>query len=209
MLFALLIGSFQANSQILEFHRKDTTDQNKTYPRYRDLEFKFQYGVHAPTGVDELEETVEANPFTATELRIGWKGYGRRKWHRFYKCPTYGLGLYQATFIPQENSLGNPSAIYAFFHAPFKRWKKTSFDYDIGIGLSYNFIGYDPETNPNQTAIGSEHNVYFNASFEYAFPISDRFNMTAGLNFTHFFQWPKQNSQQRGKPVFYQYSAEI
>lgn len=184
--FSLSLLSISSYGQILEFHQKDTTDQNKTYPRYRTLEFKLQYGVHAPTGVDELEETVEANPYTSTEFRIGWKGYGRRKWHRFYKFPTYGFGLYQAYFVPSSSSLGNPSAMYAFLNAPFVRWKKTSFVYDIGIGLAYNFLGYDPEKNPEQTAIGSEHNVYFNLSLEYAFPISDRFDMTAGFNFTHF-----------------------
>ena len=182
----MLISFTNLWAQILEFHKKDTTDSNRSYPRYVDLELVIHGGVHAPTGVDELENTVEANPFTATEIRVGWKGYGRRKWHRFYHYPTYGVGWYQASFIPQENVLGNPSALYAFFHAPFKRWKKTAIAYDVGVGVSYNFLGYDPEKNPEQTAIGSEHNVYFNLAFDYDFPISYRFDMSAGINFTHF-----------------------
>jgi hypothetical protein len=128
-----------SDAQILEFHKKDTIDENKMLPRYRDLQIKFQYGLHAPTGVDELRKTIEEHPFRALELRFGWKGYGRKRWHQFYNFPTYGLGFYQATFTPQKNILGNPSALYTFFHAPFKRWKNSSFDYDIGVGISYNF----------------------------------------------------------------------
>ncbi len=177
---------YKSNGQIFEFYQKDTTDQNHHYPRYSFLELKIHYGAHLPTGVDELQNTVESNPFTATEIRLGWKGYGRRMWHQLYSYPTYGVGLYQATFVPQESILGNPSAIYGFFNAPIKRWKNSAINYDVGAGLSYNFIGYDPESNPSQRAIGSEFNVYFNVQFEYEFLLSKRMDMAVGFDFTHF-----------------------
>lgn len=175
----------RSNAQIVEFHQKDTSDINKTYYRYNNWSFKFQYGGHLPTGVESLAN-IEANPYTVYEFRFGVDGYGRRKWHQLFNFPEYGLGFYQAVFIPNNNSLGNPNAIYLFFNAPFKRWENTSLNYDVSVGLSYNFLGYDPEQNPEQTAIGSNENVHFAFMLEYAFPFSDKFESSVGLGFTHF-----------------------
>ncbi len=184
-LLGLILWVFQAQAQTFDFHTSDTTDQNKSYPMYYTGELKYHFGAHLPTGVSSLKE-LEENPFSAMEFRLGVKGYGRKKWHQFFNYPTYGLGYYQAVFHPKSNVLGNPSAVFLYFNAPFKKGKKVEFGYDLGIGISYNFIGYDPESNPDQTAIGSDANVYFAASLEARYKLSKRLEGTTGLDFTHF-----------------------
>ncbi|ANQ51067.1 acyloxyacyl hydrolase [Flammeovirga sp. MY04] len=181
--FVLL--SIVINAQTVDFLKADTTDTNKTYPRYMFAQTKLHYGGHFSTGVDGLEE-VERNNFSAMELRVGWKGYGRKRWQKLMGYPSYGFGLYQATFFPEANILGSPSAVYGFFNAPFKRYKKWSLNYDLGVGLAYDFFGYDPENNPDQTAIGSDFNVYFTVSVEGEFKLSRRLDLTTGFLFTHF-----------------------
>ncbi|MBB6463385.1 acyloxyacyl hydrolase [Flammeovirga kamogawensis] len=175
----------KCNAQSLEFLKADTTDSNKTYPRQIFGQTKIHFGGHFSTGVDGLEE-VENNYFSALELRVGWKGYGRKKWHQLFGYPTYGFGLYQATFFPEANILGNPSALYGFFNGPFKTYNKWSLNYDLGAGLAYDFFGYDPKNNPDQTAIGSDFNFYLTVSVEGNFKISRRLDGSAGLLFTHF-----------------------
>lgn len=175
-----------SKAQTLDFHRSDTTNSGQKHPIFKHVSFRPQYGLHFPTGVDELEESVERNPFIALDFRYGVQGYGYRKWHQFFKYPTYGIGYYQAIFTPADNTLGNPSAVYMYFNAPFKRWEKSSFNYDVSVGLAYNFLNYDPESNPNQTAIGSEANVHFAATLEYAFALSENWDGGVGVNVTHF-----------------------
>ncbi len=181
----ILLFSITIQAQTYDFLKSDTTDSNKTMPRQIFGQTKVHWGGHFSTGVDGLEE-VENNYFSALELRVGWKGYGRKKWQELFGYPSYGFGLYQATFYPEANILGSPSAVYGFFNAPFKRYNKWSLNYDLGVGLAYDFFGYDPKENPDQTAIGSEFNVYFTVSVEGQFKISRRLDGTAGLLFTHF-----------------------
>ncbi|MBD0400160.1 acyloxyacyl hydrolase [Flammeovirga sp. EKP202] len=181
----LFLSTLTIYAQTWDFLKADTTDANKTYPRQIFGQTKVHFGGHFSTGVDGLEE-VERNYFSALELRVGWKGYGRKKWHKLFGYPNYGFGLYQATFFPEANILGSPSAMYGFFNAPFRRYKKWSLMYDLGVGLAYDFFGYDPKDNPDQTAIGSEFNVYFTVSVEGEFKISPRIDGTVGLLFTHF-----------------------
>ena len=143
-------------------------------------------GGHLPTGVDFLQKTVESKPFMAFDLKVGWKGCGYRKWQRFFNFPTYGVGIYTASFLPKQNVLGRPIALYTFVNAPFTRWKKSSFNYDLGMGLAYNFAEFDPENNPQQTAIGSDRNLYFDAALEYNMQLSRNFDAAVGVNLTHF-----------------------
>lgn len=184
LVFALFFVN-TVEAQTWDFLKSDTTDTNKTYPRQIFGQTKFHFGGHFSTGVDGLEE-VENNYFSAMELRVGWKGYGRKKWQELFGYPSYGFGLYQATFFPEANILGRPTAFYGFFNAPFKRYKNWSLMYDVGVGLAFDFFGYDPKENPDQTAIGSDYNVYFTVSIEGDFKISRRIDGTAGFLFTHF-----------------------
>ena len=185
-IIGLVCLSVPVVSQPLDFHKWDTTDQNRTYPVNNTLELRLHYGGHVETGVPLLNQTVEANPFYAFDFRYGWKGYGRKAWQQLYKFPTYGFGWYQALFIPVNNQLGNPSAVYFFFNQPLWLNSKVTLGYELQFGLSYNFIAYDPVHNPDQYAIGSPNNVHAGVMLEARFPLSQRLDATAGLGFVHF-----------------------
>lgn len=182
----IVIGGQELLSQPVDFLLADTTNQDKIYPRYFALDLKFQRGRHVTTGVPVLEETVEKNPYSVFEFRFGIKGYGQKSWQQIFRYPTYGIGIYQAFFIPQNNQLGNPGALYLFFNQPLLGNEKIYFGYDLAFGFSYNFLNYDPVHNPEQLAIGTAHNIIFQIEAESGSRIFERLDGVVGIGFTHF-----------------------
>lgn len=189
LLWIILMGSVTGPDlfcQPVDFLRSDTTNKNKIYPRYFTLDIKAQRGRHVTTGVKVLEQTIEQNPYSVIECRFGIRGYGQESWHQIFRYPTFGIGIYQAFFIPQNNQLGNPGALYLFFNQPLLGHEKLYFGYDLAFGLSYNFLNYDPDKNPEQLAIGTAHNIIFQVEAETGFRIIERLDGAVGLGFTHF-----------------------
>ena len=189
LLWIILIVSIDGQellSQPVDFLLADTTNQDKIYPRYFTLDFKVQRGRHVTTGVPILEQTIEKNPYNVFEFRFGIKGYGQESWQQIFRYPTYGIGIYQAYFIPQNNQLGNPGALYLFFNQPLLGNERIYFGYDLAFGISYNFLNYDPEDNPEQLAIGTAQNIIFQLEAETGFRILKRLDGVVGFGFTHF-----------------------
>lgn len=133
---------------------------------------------------DEMKDLTE-NPFYAVEFKLGWQTYGTREWEEIYKYPTHGIGFYISDF--NSDAVGQPMALYYFMDFPLKRWNNGDlFNFEFGVGVSYNINSFDPIENPDNIAIGSPVNVYFNFNFEFTFPLNDRWALTPGLGVTHF-----------------------
>lgn len=172
--------------QPMDLWKNDTTDSKKNYPRYSFFEVMVNYGWHLPTKSEEFNETIELNPWTGGSLRVGWKANGRKEWHSWHNYPSYGIGWFNCNFIPKENIVGSPNAIYLWYNRPIWVWNKFQISADLGVGLSYHFNAYDPESNPNQQVIGSSENVFFDLAFEGMFYLSPRFDLAFGADFFHF-----------------------
>jgi hypothetical protein len=154
-------------------------------PFYTTFELKYHRDGFAENGsnLDDFLSSAKAN---ALEVRFGVSTYGKRAWQKSWKFPTYGIGYYQTNWEATQY-LGNPSALFLFFNAPLiGAQKKFSFNYDVGIGVSYNFLAYDADTNPDNDLIGSDVNVYLNFRGELNYELSNRLNANLGLGWTHF-----------------------
>ncbi|GAI55279.1 unnamed protein product, partial [marine sediment metagenome] len=81
---------------------------------------------------------------------------------------------------------GNPGALYLFFNQPLLGNERIYFGYDLAFGISYNFLNYDPEHNPEQLAIGTAQNIIFQIEAETGFRILKRLDGAVGFGFTHF-----------------------
>ncbi len=184
--FLLFLSGSHAWSQPLDFLKSDTSNQNKTYPKFLVFDVKGHYGRHITTGVPVLEETIEQNPYHVAEFRLGVKSYGSKRWQQLYRYPTYGIGLYQAWFNPQNNLLGNPTSVFIFFNPSLLGKEKISFGIDFETGFSFNFLNYDPVDNPDQIAVGSALNIHFQLEAEASFRIFESLDGAAGMGFTHF-----------------------
>ncbi len=174
-------------AQSIEFLRADTSDQKKDMPRYIFTQVKYHHGIHITTGVEELQETVESNPYNAFDARVGWRGYGRKAWNRFFRNKlSYGVGLNYAVFKPYENILGNPFAVYFFMEYPLFRNDWIWFGIDFGVGGSIGFKPYDPNDNPDQRGIGSRVNVFFEPQLELGLKLTERLDFSVGGGLTHY-----------------------
>ncbi|MEO7989318.1 MAG: acyloxyacyl hydrolase [Chryseolinea sp.] len=161
----------------------DSADQH-IFSKNGFLQVRYQRGGFMPSG-DSGVQYIEKNPFDAIDVRYGLIGYGRKKWHQLHHYPTFGLGVTNFFFHPNNNLLGNPFATYLFFNEPLVQFKKSKLAYDFDVGLSYGWKPYDPQTNPNQQAIGSSLNFIFMLGLQYEFKLSNRLEGSIGANLNH------------------------
>ncbi len=107
---------------------------------------------------------------------------GTKLWEQLYGYPVYGVGIYTASF-KETNELGTPVAVFGYFSAPFVRRQKISFNYELGLGLTFNWKNFDPLNNPNNIAISAERSVYIETGINFEYQISRKFFMGTGYGF--------------------------
>ena len=59
-------------------------------------------------------------------------------------------------------------------------------NFELAVGLTYDLVAYNAETNPDNDAIGSSVAVYFNASLGGDITINPKWDITYGVDLTHF-----------------------
>lgn len=123
--------------------------------------------------------------YQSLRLAYGVQTDGRKMWHQLYAYPEWGFALYFANFF-NTTELGTPTAFYGYFKAPFIKWKKLSFNYNVGFGLTWNWEPYDSEANPYNVAIGSYKTVYIDAGLSLDWKFTRRLTASVGISFTHF-----------------------
>ena len=157
--------------------------QKIDYGFFNVIDVKYHHGRFLKNS-QKLDNIMD-NPYDAYDVRIGFQSTGlKKKYDALYGYPVYGVGFYKAFFKGGE--LGSPQAVYLFMRAPVIRGQKLRWNWEMGAGLSYGFYKYDPNTNPDQSVIGSEHNVYFNVATGISYALNDRYDMTLDFDLTHF-----------------------
>ncbi|MCW3467457.1 acyloxyacyl hydrolase [Chitinophaga nivalis] len=174
---------------VLVVQAQDTTDlwqkakQNPNLGRFKYLELKLHNGSHIYNG-ENMGEFLK-HGYQSMEIRMGWQSTGAHDWQRALNYPSYGLGFYTG-WIGEATILGNPSGLYGFFYAPLCRRKRHTFEAGLALGLTYDLNTYDKHTNPLNDAISSKVDVYFNLSIGGVWKASEIWDLTYGLDLTHF-----------------------
>ena len=146
------------------------------------IDFKLHHGRFLKNS-ESLNDIMD-NPYNAFDFRVGFQSDGKKqKWDQLYGFPVYGVGFWSGFFKGGE--LGNPNALYMFMRAPVFKGNKLKWNWELGVGLSYGFTAYNPETNPDQQVIGSKQNVYFNAATGLTYEIGDRWDITVDFDVSH------------------------
>jgi hypothetical protein len=162
--------------------------KNSPYPKSALL--SFQYGkviqTHAFVKGENPNGKAYQN-FLAMKGEYGIHTDGRKLWQQLHGYPVWGFGLFKGFLLNDYGELGNPWATYAFFKAPFKRWKKWSLGYDVGFGVSFNWNKHDIiEDGQYYYPIGTFSTIYFAFTLGANFQISKHLDLSAGLTYTHF-----------------------
>ncbi|MEI7663358.1 MAG: acyloxyacyl hydrolase [Bacteroidota bacterium] len=138
---------------------------------------KFMKGVNA--------ESVKINAFQAFSLKFAIQTTGKEPWEQSYKYPQYGIGLYAADFF-RHKEIGVPFGLYGFFNAPFSRWNRLVFNYELGFGATFNWKSYNPVTNRYNVAIGAGESFLIDAGLNLQYLLADRIELQLGISLTHF-----------------------
>jgi len=152
------------------------------------IEGMYQNGYVFPTndfirGNNAEKDTI--NAFQMFSLKFSKQTVGKHQWEQLFNYPRYGLGFSIYDFHNPEE-LGIPFAVYGFFNAPFKRWKKWSLNYEIGFGATFNWKSFNPVTNKYNIALGAGQSFYIDAGLLLNCRINKHFNMETGFSLTHF-----------------------
>ncbi|TSA34986.1 MAG: acyloxyacyl hydrolase [Porphyromonadaceae bacterium] len=130
-------------------------------------------------------EAEKINAFQAFSLKLSTQTLGEKAWEQLYKYPNWGIGLYIGDFYNPEE-IGIPMSIYGFFNAPFVRWKKLSFNYELGFGLVTNWKSYNPVTNKYNIAIGARQSFLIDAGLNLQYHLTKKIDLETGFSLTHF-----------------------
>lgn len=105
---------------------------------------------------------------------------------RLYPHAYQGIGVSYNTFF-SSSEMGSPVAVYAFQGSRIAQLSpRLSFDYEWNFGASFGWKKYDDVNNPQNGVIGSNINAYINLGFFLNWQLNSQWNLTAGLDFTHY-----------------------
>lgn len=117
--------------------------------------------------------------------------YGKSAYRNSWKDVAYGLsfygvGIYCADFF-RDDDLGSPIALYLTQGATlFKFSSNLLLNYKWNLGVSANWVPYNPFTNPQNFAIGSFLNVYFSGNLQLHYGLTKNLGLVCGLGLSHF-----------------------
>lgn len=192
-----LLCSVFLQAQEFSAFKPEQFSRDTNYGSFNYVHLMYFKGDHLtyPNGFEEAF----AKGYNAFELRLGWQSSGRQTWQQLHKYPVYGLGVFVSSLgtADVDSVVGAPSGIYFFYGEPLLRVAWFTAYFDLGIGLSYDFVPYDAENNPTNDVIGSRVNLYFNGNLNLMFRLSPRYDLSLGANFFHFSNG-RSNTPQRG-----------
>lgn len=130
-------------------------------------------------------EASRINAFQTFSLKFSTQTTGDKLWQQLYKYPNWGIGVYVADFYNPEE-IGIPFALFCFFNAPFRRWDKLQFNYELGFGANFNWKSFNPVTNKYNIAIGAGESFMIDAGLNLEYKLTDRIEFVSGFSLTHF-----------------------
>lgn len=124
--------------------------------------------------------------YSAATVKFGAGSVGDRWQDVAYGMPYYGVGLYTANFKRRKN-LGNPVSLYILQGATISQiHPRLALNYEWNVGMSTGWKPYDPFTNCDNVAIGSDLNIHVGFALYLKWNLSPRFDIHFGGELTHF-----------------------
>ncbi|HHB51803.1 MAG TPA: hypothetical protein ENK75_01980, partial [Saprospiraceae bacterium] len=134
-------------------------------------------------GSNSEKDTI--NAFQAAAIKFSKQTNGDNQWEQIYNYPNYGIGIYLADFYNPEE-IGTPFSFFGFFNAPFKRWEKSSFNYELGFGATFNWKSFNPLTNKYNIALGAGESFLIDLGINFQYNLTNKIDLITGISLTHF-----------------------
>jgi hypothetical protein len=107
-----------------------------------------------------------------------------KHWVKFYKFPTLGLSFSYSNLGNQE-IFKNEFSLIPFIILKTSRDQRKSFDFKIGLGVSYFNHPFHNEKNPDNKVIGSNFTWAFKLFMYKKFLVTKKVNLKFGFGFLH------------------------
>ena len=88
--------------------------------------------------------------------------------------------------FPRNHRTGCAISVNGYLSGPFVRFQKLSFNYELGLGITFNWNKFNPVTNPNNIAISANQSVFIETGLNLEYQISRRYFISTGYGFNHF-----------------------
>jgi hypothetical protein len=174
----ILINLSFANNKVIS----DTSRYTKS------LQLNYEIGSFIPTHSFIKGENPMNEPYTLFQsfsVQYGIHTDGRKHWQQIYAYPVWGVSLFYVHFF-DDTELGYPVAVYPYIKAPFKRWEKWSINYEVGLGLSFNWKAHELLENGYYYPIGSYANVFFDFGINADIILTKKWNLIVAMNYSHY-----------------------
>ena len=149
----------------------------------------YRYGFQGSAGISRLiahrtdmQVLVKKNSFQG-ELAFNIYSNGKKKHHKYYNYPVYGIAFNYITSGNKEK-IGNIYCSYSFVSIPFTHHKNTP-RFKIGLGLGWVEKTFDIVHNYQNTAIGSHLNGNIVLRIEKDFIINKKRYLYTGIGIDH------------------------
>jgi len=146
----------------------------------------YQHGWILQTNQFVSGNNINQTPITqyrSASLQLSVQTSGKNLWEQLYNFPQYGFGLYKP-FFPGAPYLGDPVAIYGTMGFVLKRWESITFDFDIGLGVAFNWKSYLEDRY--NLAMGANESAIFTTTFSVEKRFINGMKFYAGAGFVHF-----------------------
>ena len=167
--------------------KAENNDSLKT-DNYHIFSFYGQSGFIMPTNPyyqTNRNKPGSPNRFKAFSFQFLQQSTGKYLWEEVYDYPEYGVGLYCAIF--QDNpELGTPIGAYGVFKAPFVRWKKLGFNFEISAGLMGDWKTFNALKNNYNPSMGMFGTVLVDLGVNFNYELSPHFDIRIGYGISHF-----------------------
>ena len=130
-------------------------------------------------------EPAELGEFQHFSLKYSKQTTGTELWEQLYKYPNWGFGVSVIDFY-NPTQIGVPFAFYGFMNAPFVRWNKISFNYELSFGPSFNWKAYNPINNKYNVSIGAGEAFFIDAGLNLDFELDSHIDLITGFSLTHY-----------------------
>lgn len=153
------------------------------HPKF--VSFQMAEGLMLPSARIVNEETKTSN-VVALNLKYGRYAKGDTPEDLYYGMPYWGIGMYKP-FYSLHNELGNPFSVYLLQGATLKTFRSgASLNYEINLGVSFNWNHFDADRNPQFEALGSPVNAHLGGLLYFKKPLSTAVDLQLGVDLLHF-----------------------
>jgi len=119
------------------------------------------------------------------EINFTNKKYGKKSWHQQLNFPKSGVSLFYY-HLGNNDLFGQAIGIAPNIIFPVFSKNRIDSNFQLGWGIAYVSKRFDPITNPENNALGSNINSLNTFKWQLGYQLNPRWKVNLGASFTHF-----------------------